>query len=72
VAQAVIGDLGVYLVMQPISDPAQLDKQSSVPELLSEAFGPEEGEQIFREGVAAIQDAQAELSVLREDLSNLP
>jgi len=71
VAQAVIGDLGVYLVMQPISDPAQLDKQSSVPELLSEAFGPQEGEQIYREGVAAIQDAQAELSVLREDLSNL-
>jgi hypothetical protein len=71
VAQAVIGDLGNYLVMQPIADPAQLDRQSSVPELLIEAFGATEGEQIFREGTAAIEDAQAELSVLREDLSNL-
>jgi hypothetical protein len=71
VLQPVIGDLGTFTVAQGITDPAQLDKQSSVPELLGEAFGAKEGEKIFREGTACIQEAQSELSVLREDLSNL-
>ena len=43
----------------------------SRPDLLVEAFGAKEGESIFREGVACIQEAQSELSVLREDLSSL-
>ncbi len=71
VLQPVIGDLGTFTVAQGITDPAQLDKQSSVPELLGEAFGAKEGEKIFREGTACIQEAHSELSVLREDLSNL-
>mgnify|MGYP001822821659 CR=1 FL=1 len=71
VAQPLIGELGTYTVVQSVTDAAQLDKQSAVPELLIEAFGAGEGESIFREGTANIQEAQAELSVLREDLSNL-
>jgi hypothetical protein len=71
VAVPVIGEIGTYTVVQGVTDPAQLDRQAEVPDLLVEAFGAKEGESIFREGVACIQEAQAELSVLREDLSNL-
>lgn len=71
VAQPVIGEIGTYTILQGVTDPAQLDSQSGVPELLAEAFGAKEGEEIFRAGTASIQDARAELSVLREDLSNL-
>jgi hypothetical protein len=71
VLQPVIGELGTFAVAQGVTDPAQLDKQSGVPELLVEAFGAQEGQKIFREGTACIEEAQSELSVLREDLSNL-
>ena len=71
VLQPVIGEIGTFTIAQGVTDPAQLDKQSSVPELLAEAFGAQEGEKIFREGAACIAEAQSELSVLREDLSNL-
>jgi hypothetical protein len=71
VAVPVIGELGTYTVVQGVTDPAQLDQQAELPALLIEAFGATEGESIFSEGVACIQEAQSELSVLREDLSNL-
>ncbi len=71
VAVPIIGELGTFTVVQGVTDPAQLDRQVAVPALLAEAFGAQEGESIFREGTACIQEAQSELSVLREDLSNL-
>ena len=71
VLQPVIGELGTIGIAQGVSDPAQLDRQSSVQELLVEAFGAKEGERIWTDGVASIQEATSELSVLREDLSNI-
>jgi hypothetical protein len=71
VAVPVIGELGTFTVVQGVTDPAQLDRQAGLPELLAEAFGAKEGESIFTEGAACIQEAQTELSLLREDLSNL-
>ncbi len=71
VAVPIIGELGTFTVVQGVTDPAQLDRQAEVPDLLVEAFGAKEGESIFREGTACIQEAQSELSVLREELSNL-
>ena len=53
-----------------MADPAQLDEQARVPELLAEAFGAKEGARIFAEGSACIQAVQSELAVRREDLSN--
>ena len=70
VLQTVLGDLRTYAVVQVISDPAQLDRQAPVPELLAEAYGQEQAETIFREGTACVAEAEAELSVLRPDLSN--
>ena len=70
VLQTVLGDLRTYAVVQAISDPAQLDRQAAVPELLAEAYGQERADAIFLEGTACIADAEAELSVLRPDLSN--
>jgi len=66
-----VGELGTYTVVQGVTDPAQLDSQAQLPELLAEAYGAAEGQKIFAEGTACIQEAQSELSVLREDLSNL-
>ena len=71
VAVPIIGEIGTFTVVQGVTDPDQLDRQVEVPDLLVEAFGAKEGESIFSEGVACIQEAQSELSVLREDLSNL-
>lgn len=71
VAQPVIGEIGTFSVVQGVTDPAQLDSQAEVPDLLVEAFGGKEGESIYSEGTACIQEALSELSVLREDLSNL-
>jgi hypothetical protein len=71
VAVPVIGELGTFTVVQGVTDPAQLDRQAELPDLLVEAFGAKDGESIYREGVACIQEAQSELSVLRDDLSNL-
>ena len=70
VLQTTIGDLRTYAVVQAVSDPAQLDKQASVPELLLKAFGQSEGEKIFREGTACIEHVETELSTARPDLSN--
>ena len=50
-------------MVQGVTDPAQLYRQAAVPALLVEAFGAQEGESVFREGTACIQEAQSELSV---------
>ncbi|MBW2385956.1 MAG: hypothetical protein JRG92_20175 [Deltaproteobacteria bacterium] len=71
VMQPSIGDLGTYVIAQGVTDPAQLDRQGSVPELLAEALGASEGDKAWTEGVTCIQEATSELSVLREDLSNV-
>jgi hypothetical protein len=70
VLQTLIGDLRSYSVVQFVADPAQLDQQSSVPELLVQAYGKEEGEEIFREGTKCIEHAETELSIPRPELSN--
>ena len=70
VLQAVLGDLTTYVSVQVIGDPSELDRQAPLPELLSEAYGQEQAETIFREGTSCIAEAEAELSVLRPDLSN--
>jgi len=71
VAQPIIGAINTFTVVQGVTDPAQLDRQAGVPELLIEAFGAADGERIFREGTACVQEIESELSILREDLSNL-
>ena len=71
VLQPTIGELDAYIVVQSVIDPGQLDRQVRVPELLAEAYGGKEAEKIFREGTACIREARSELSILREDLSNL-
>ncbi len=70
VLQTTIGDLRAYTVAQPVSDPAQLDQQATVPELLLNAFGQSEGERIFGAGTACIEQVETELSTARPDLSN--
>jgi len=70
VLQTLIGDLRSYSVVQFVADPAQLDQQSQVPQLLVQAYGQEEGEKIFYEGTKCIEQAESELSIPRPDLSN--
>ena len=70
VLQTLVGDLRTYAVVQFVPDPAQLDQQSSVPELLAQAYGQAEGEKVFREGAACIEQVETELSVPRPDFSN--
>jgi hypothetical protein len=70
VLQTTIGDLRTYAIAQAVSDPAQLDQQACVPELLLKAYGQEEGEEIFRTGTACIEHVETELSIARPDLSN--
>ena len=71
VLQTAVGDLRTFAVVQPVADPAQLDSQTPVPQLLNEAYGAE-GEKIFNEGSACLESVETELSVLRPDLSNRP
>ena len=54
VLQTAIGDLRTFAVVQPVADPAQLDSQAPVPQLLNEAYGAE-GEKIFNEGSACLE-----------------
>ncbi len=68
--QTLVGNLMEYVIVQPLADPGQLDRQRRVPELLAEAFGAREGERIFQTGREAIQEARSELSVHRPELSN--
>lgn len=70
VLQTLVGDLRGYAVVQAVADPAQLDQQTTVPELLARAYGQAEGEKIFREGTACIEHVETELSIPRPDLSN--
>jgi len=69
--QTVVGELRAWTVVQIVRDPAQLDRQPTVPDLLAEAYGQNAGEKIYREGIACIEHVETELSILRPDLSNL-
>lgn len=68
--QTLIGDLGEYMVSQPLQDPAQLDALKTPPELLIEAFGDEEGRGILAAGRERMESVVTFLSVYRPDLSN--
>ena len=70
VLQTTIGELRTYAVAQAVPDPALLDKQATVPELLLKAFGQSEGEKVFRAGTACVEHVETELSTARPDLSN--
>jgi hypothetical protein len=68
----IIGDINEYSIGRAVNDPAELDRERTVPDLLNEVFGPAEGGLILRAGREAIESVQADLAVYREDLSNAP
>jgi len=70
VLQTAIGNPRNYAVIQPVTDPAQLDDQPPVPELLAQAFGEKEGAKIFQEGAANLESVESEISTLQPELSN--
>ncbi len=70
--QTLIGELTEYSIIQPIREPALLDRQHTIPELLDEAFGAAEGGLILRSGREAIQSIRTDLWTYRSDLSNPP
>jgi hypothetical protein len=69
--QPLIGDTMEYSIVQLLHDPAELDRERRVPQLLNEAFGSE-GALILRSGRMAIERIQVDLAVHRPDLSNAP
>jgi hypothetical protein len=70
VLQTTIGEVGTFAAVQGVEDPAQLDSQQTLPELLTEAYGEKEAGKILSEGTTCLAEVQAELSVLRPELSN--
>jgi hypothetical protein len=71
VSSTVIGDVGEYYVGQPISDPAELDRQKSPGEVLVKAFGDKEGGAILASSAAVLERVTTMLVVPRPDLSNV-
>jgi hypothetical protein len=69
--QPLIGNAMEYSIVQLVHDPAELDRERRVPDLLNEAFGTE-GASILRSGRMAIERIQVDLAVHRPDLSNAP
>ena len=69
--QTVIGDLRTYWTVRPIERIEELDRVLPPRELLVRAFGPEEGDRIYRKGIDALQHAERQMTVLRPDLSYL-
>lgn len=68
--QAAVGDLSTLVVIRPVADPAELDGQPQLPELLAKVYGASDAEKILREGTAAIEEAETSLSTLLPELSN--
>ena len=68
--QPLIGDVMGYSIVQRVGDPAELDRQLRVPDLLTEAFGTPDGGRILRTGRQAIERLQVDLAIHRPDLSN--
>jgi hypothetical protein len=68
--QTVIGDLSRYWTLRPLDDIAALDSHLPPSELLDQAFGAAEGGLIYRAGLEAIEHAERNIVVYREDLSN--
>jgi hypothetical protein len=69
-AQSVIGDMLGYWTVRPLQKLADLDRQSVGRALLIKAFGKQEGERIFRNGLEGVDRLEREITVYREDLSN--
>jgi hypothetical protein len=70
--QTLIGDINEYSIVRSLNDPAELDRERTVPDLLNDVFGTAEGGLILRSGREAIESVQADLATYREDLSNAP
>jgi hypothetical protein len=68
--QTLIGDLNEYSIVRTVSDPAHLDHERTVPDLLNEVFGAAEGGLLLRTGREAIESVQSDLALYRDDLSN--
>ena len=70
--QAVTGDMLVYWLARPLNRLADLDQQSVGRDLLIKAYGPNEGDRVFRSALEAADQLQREIVFYREDLSNPP
>jgi hypothetical protein len=70
--QALIGDMQSYGIVRPLDRLADLDQQSVGRDLVIKAYGPQEGERIYREGLEASAETRREIRAYREDLSNPP
>jgi hypothetical protein len=68
--QTVIGDLSQYWTVRPLDGIAALDSHLPPSELLDQAFGAAEGGLIYRTGLDAIEHAERNILIYREDLSN--
>jgi hypothetical protein len=68
--QPLVGNLRTFWVVRPLQDLAELDDQLQPEELLTKAFGAAEGGLIFRSGLEALEDAERQIVLYREDLSN--
>lgn len=71
VSTTAIGDAGEYFIVRPIQDPAELDQMKAPGELLVEAFGEKEGEQILAQSAAVLDRITTFLATPRPDLSNV-
>ncbi len=56
--------------MRPLANLADLDSQKGPQELLTEAFGAEDGGRILENGQEAVEQVQRSIVVYRPDLSN--
>jgi hypothetical protein len=71
VSSTLIGELGEYWVVQPMSAPAELDKQKSPGEVLVEAYGEKEAGAILASSAAVLERVTTMLAFTRPDLSNV-
>jgi hypothetical protein len=70
VYQPLIGDLRLLAAVRPVFDLAELDRTTSVEELINQAFGIGEGGLVFRAGLEGSESLTSELLLMRPDLSH--
>jgi hypothetical protein len=70
VLQTLVGDLREYRIVRPLADLRDLDRQAAPQDLLLKAFGPAEGNLLFRTGLEAIEHVERRILAHRPDLSN--
>ena len=68
--QTVVGNVAEYAAIRPLRELGEIDAQRTPDQLLTQAFGPDEGGRIFRSGGEAIVEITREIVVYRADLSN--